>query len=95
MEPQRLQRRYTSIEKLNALLNELFAKGTFSLEVSISSLQCAEASPRWPFFQPLETTWLTFVKIENDSILLRAPRELSQVFDCFQLVVVTKSYEMG
>ncbi|KAL8795041.1 MAG: hypothetical protein Q9195_002489 [Heterodermia aff. obscurata] len=78
MEPQRLQRRYTSIAKLHALLNELFAKGTFSLEVSTSTLLCTEASPRWPFFQHLETGVLTTVKIENDSILLRAPRELSQ-----------------
>ena len=34
------------MEKLNNLLNELFAKGTFSVEVCITSLQCVEASPR-------------------------------------------------
>ena len=91
MEPQRLQRRYTSIAKLNTLLNELFAKGTFSLEVSTSGLQCGEASPRWRFFQPLGTPVLTTVKIENDSILLRAPRELSQVPDSFQFTDVTRA----
>ena len=86
MEPQRLQRRYTSIGKLNTLLSELFGKGTFSVEVSNISHDCVEASPRWSFFQSLKLVLLIFVKIENDSILLRAPRKLSQVMTLSKLL---------